>query len=124
MSTKTSFFLSQEDLDRIRTRYAKFNQPWQQCEVDELKAMSADNVSIPEMADQLQRTPNSIRMKLKALDLYTPKPAARAWAEDEECQLTDMYNSGVSFDEMSERLNRSKRAIVSRLVLLRMNLFN
>ena len=121
---KSSFFLSPEDYNRIRSRYSKFNEPWQSSEVDELKAMYEDKRPLQEMADQLQRTPNSIKMKLKSLGLYTPAPAAKPWTEEDENLLVSMYSNGIPFEEMATRLSRTEGAIISRLVRLRMSLFN
>ena len=117
-------FLSMEDFNRIKSQYAKFNEPWQSSEIEELKSMSADGVPIQTIANQLQRTPSSVKMKLISLGLYTPKPAPAPWTEEEENNLVAMYNDGVPFEEMAEKSNRTVNAVVSRLVRLRVNLFN
>ncbi|MBO4566572.1 MAG: hypothetical protein J5695_05040 [Bacteroidales bacterium] len=117
-------FLSMEDFNRIKSQYSKFNEPWQSSEIEELKNMKADDVPIQAIAQQLQRTPGSIRMKLKSLGLYTPRPAAVPWTEEDENRLVAMYSDGIPFEEMAETIGRSVTAIISRLVRLRMNLFN
>ena len=113
-----------EDFNRIKSQYSKFNEPWQSSEIEELKNMKADDVPIQAIAQQLQRTPGSIRMKLKSLGLYTPRPAAVPWTEEDENRLVAMYSDGIPFEEMAETIGRSVTAIISRLVRLRMNLFN
>ncbi len=121
---RSTSFLSQEEFDRIKGQYAKFNEPWETTEVEELKAMAADQIPIEEIAVQLQRTPNSVKMKLKALGLYFPKPAPNAWTNDEESKLIELYSKDIPFEEIAEELGRSINAVVSRLVRLRIHLFN
>lgn len=121
---RTTCFLPQEEYDRIKSQYAKFNESWQSSEVEELKSMAEDGVPLGNIAIQLQRTPNSIKMKLRSLGLYTPKPSARPWTSADEEKLISMYNDDVPFEEMAQEFNRSVTAIISRLVRLRVKLFN
>lgn len=123
-SSRSTYFLAPEEFARIKSQYSKFNEPWQSSEVEELKTMNADSVPIQAIADQLQRTPNSIKMKLKSLGLYVPRAAPAPWTEEDEDRLVAMYNSGVPFEDMAEKTGRSVSAVVSRLVRLRINLFN
>ena len=88
---RTTCFLSQEAFDRIKSNYSKFNEPWQDSEIEELKTMAADQVPFEQIANQLQRTPNSVKMKLKSLGLYTPKPMPGTWRSDDEARLIEMY---------------------------------
>ena len=120
---RTTCFLPQEQFDVIKSQYANFNEPWRPDEIEELKAMSSDGVSIKDMASQLQRTPNSIKMKLKALGLYVPPAPSKTWSEDDEKRLITMYNDGIPFESIGKELGRTEKAVVSRLVHLRMNLF-
>lgn len=117
------FFLPQAEYERLKSLYPKFNEPWQAAEIDELKAMYNDGISIREISEQLGRTQKSIRLKLIALGLYEPKPSPKAWTEEDEKLLVRMYNEDLSFKEMSDTLGRSEGAIVSRLVRLRVKLF-
>ena len=75
------------------------------------------------MAEQLQRTPSSVRMKLKALGLYSPKPMMPRWTEEDDKLVVQMYDQGVTFEDMAQHFNRSPKAIVARLVNLRVKLF-
>ena len=120
---RTTLFLSQEAFERLKARYPKLNEPWQGADVEELKAMAADKVPLAAMSEQLGRTPNSLRIKLKSLGLYEPAASPRLWTEEDEKLLVEMYNQGVSFEDMAAHFGRSVRALVSRLVLLRMKLF-
>ncbi|MBO4476609.1 MAG: hypothetical protein J5737_07815 [Bacteroidales bacterium] len=113
-----------EEYNRIKSQYSKFNEPWQSSEVDELKTMAADNVPVGDIAMQLQRTPNSVKMKLKSLGLYTAKPASKPWSNDDEAKLVQLYNNDVPFEDMAQEFGRSVGAIISRLVQLRVKLFN
>lgn len=124
MPGRKTAFLPQEEFDRIRSNYSRFNEPWLKEEVEELKSMAADNVSHEQMSEQLQRTPNSIRLKLKALGLYTPKPAQPRWTEEDDRLVVQMYDQGVSFEDMAKHFNRSEKAIVARLVNLRVRIFD
>lgn len=124
MPGRNTAFLSQEQFDQIRTTYSRFNEPWLEEEVDELKAMAADGVSRQDMATQLQRTPNSVQMKLKSLGLYVPQPMPPRWSKEDDKKVVDMYNQGLSFNEMSTELGRSVNAIIAHLILLRVKVFN
>lgn len=121
---RTTCFLPQEEYDRIKSQYAKFNEPWQSSEVDELKTMATDCIPLGDIAIQLQRTPNSVKMKLRSLGLYTPRPASRPWSADDEAKLIRMYNDDVPFEEIAGEFGRSVKAVISRLVQLRVKLFN
>lgn len=121
---RTTCFLPQEEYDRIKSQYAKFNEPWQSSEVDELKTMATDCIPLGNIAIQLQRTPNSVKMKLRSLGLYTPRPASRPWSADDEAKLIRMYNDDVPFEEIAGEFGRSVKAVISRLVQLRVKLFN
>ena len=123
-NNRTTCFLPIEEYNRIKSQYAKFNEPWQSSEVDELKTMTADGIPLGNIALQLQRTPNSVKMKLRSLGLYTPKPASKPWSTDDEAKLVQLYNDDVPFDQIAEVFGRSVRAIISRLVYLRVKLFN
>lgn len=123
MPGRNTAFLPQEQFDLIRSRYSRFNEPWLKEEVEELTSMAAENVSHEQMAEQLQRTPSSVRMKLKALGLYSPKPMMPRWTEEDDKLVVQMYDQGVTFEDMAQHFNRSPKAIVARLVNLRVKLF-
>lgn len=123
-ANRTTCFLPIEEYNRIKSQYAKFNEPWQSSEVEELRMMTTDGIPLGNIALQLQRTPNSVKMKLRSLGLYTPKPASKPWSTDDETKLVQLYNDDVPFDQIAEVCGRSVRAIISRLVYLRVKLFN
>ena len=114
-----SIFLTPEQYGDLKGRYAKFNEPWTADEVDELRRMAADGVPRAEMAEQLGRTPNAIRMKLQSLGLYVPKPAAKPWTPLDDDALVKLYREGASFTTLSATFNRSENAILSSLIRLR-----
>ena len=117
-----SFFLSPEQYEALKGRYAKFNEPWTTDEVDELRRMAADGLPRPAMAEQLGRSPNAIRMKLQSLGLYVPKPAAKPWTPLDDEALVKQYREGASFAALAATFGRSENAIISRLVRLRAGL--
>ena len=114
-----SVFLSPDQYNDLKGRYAKFNEPWTPDEVEELRRMAADGVPRAEMSEQLGRTPNAIRMKLQSLGLYTPKPAAKPWTDLDDDALVKLYREGASFTTLANTFNRSENAILKRLILLR-----
>ena len=124
MPNRSTAFLPQEKFDQIRATYARFNEPWLPSEVDELKAMAAENVTEEDMAAQLQRTPSSIRLKLKSLGLYVAKPAPARWSEEDDEMLVELFKNGSSPESLAERFGRSLRAVIYRLVQHRMNVFD
>ena len=114
-----SIFLTPEQYGDLKGRYAKFNEPWTADEVDELRRMAADGVPRAEMAEQLGRTPNAIRMKLQSLGLYVPKPAAKPWTPLDDDALVKLYRDGASLTTLAATCGRSDNAILKRLILLR-----
>ena len=114
-----SFFLSPEQFADLKSRYAKFNEPWTAEEAEELRQMAADGVTRADMAAQLGRSPNAIKMKLQSLGLYVPKPAAKPWTPEDEHALVKLYRDGVSFAELAAVFGRTEGAILRRLILLR-----
>ena len=114
-----TLFLSPEQYDNLRGRYAKFNEPWTADELDELRRMAADGVPRAEMSEQLGRTPNAIKMKLQSLGLYVPKPAAKPWTDLDDDALVKLYREGASFTTLAATFSRSENAILSRLIRLR-----
>ena len=114
-----SFFLSPEQYADLKGRYAKFNEPWTADEAEELRQMAADGLARAEMATQLGRSPNAIKMKLQSLGLYVPKPAAKPWTPEDEHSLVKLYRDGVPFAELATVFGRTEGAILRRLILLR-----
>lgn len=114
-----SIFLSPDQYNDLKGRYAKFNEPWTADEVDELRRMAADGVPRTEISEQLGRTPNAIRMKLQSLGLYIPKPAAKPWTDLDDDALVKLYREGASFTTLAATFNRSENAILKRLIRLR-----
>ena len=114
-----SFFLSPEQFADLKSRYAKFNEPWTAEEAEELRQMAADGVTRADMAAQLGRSPNAIKMKLQSLGLYVPKPAAKPWTPEDERLLVKLYREGISFAELASVFGRTEGAILSRLIRLR-----
>ena len=102
MPGRKTAFLPQEEFDRIRSNYSRFNEPWLKEEVEELKSMAADNVSHEQMS----------------------KPAQPRWTEEDDRLVVQMYDQGVSFEDMAKHFNRSEKAIVARLVNLRVRIFD
>ena len=84
--------------------------------------MAEMNLSHAQMASDLGRSANSIKMKLKAMGLYIPKPSPRPWTEEEDRCLVGLYLEGLSFQDLAATFNRSENAVISRLVRLRAGL--
>ena len=114
-----SFFLTPEQYDALKGRYAKFNEPWTEEETEELRQMAADGVPRADMSQQLGRSPNAVKMKLQSLGLYVAKPAARPWTPADEAELVRRYREGAAFATLAAAFGRTERAILSRLIRLR-----
>ena len=117
-----SFFLTPEQYGELKGRYAKFNEPWAEGEVDELRSMAADGLPQKVMSEQLGRSPGAIKMKLQSLGLYVPKPAAKPWTSLDEETLVKQYREGASIAALAAAFNRTENAILRRLILLRAGL--
>lgn len=114
-----TFFLSPDRYETLKGRYAKFNEPWTDDETDELRRMAADGVPRADMSRQLGRSPNAVKMKLRSLGLYVPKPAGRPWSADDDASLVRRYLAGASFATLASAFNRTENAVIARLVRLR-----
>lgn len=121
---RSTYFLPQEQFDEIKKKYPKFNEPWTEEDEDVLFDLTEQKATQKQMSETLGRTTRSIKMKLMELGLYEKKASARSWTENEERKLVDLYNDGVDFENIALELGRSVNAVVSRLVRLRINLFN
>ena len=75
-------------------------------DIEELKKMASDELPVGAMAGQLGRTPNSVRMRLKAMGLWTPRPASKAWNKEDEAALVEGYEAGASFEDLAEQFGR------------------
>ena len=117
-----STLLTPEHYSEIKSRYPRFNEPWTEEEEDDLREQFYCDFTLDQMAGHPGRTPNSIKMKLKALGLYVPKPAPRPWSEDDDRELVELYCEGSSFEELAMIFGRSENAVISRLVRLRAGL--
>ena len=115
-------FLTPEKDGELKTRYPRFNEAWTQEETEDLIEMFNCELTQAEMSTHLGRTPNSVKMKLKALGLYTPRPAPRPWTPEDDALLVELYRQDVPYPELAETFDRSERAILSRLVRLRAGL--
>ena len=114
-----STFLTPEHYGEIKSLYPRFNEPWTEEEVEELRDLFDAEFTPVEMAGHLGRTPNSVKMKLKALGLYIPKPAPRPWTKEDDERLLQMYFQDCDFEDIAGLLGRTQNAIFSRLVRLR-----
>ena len=122
MSGRT-LFLAPEEYARLKEKYPKFNEPWAEDEDEELRRMAGDGIPLLQMAEQLQRSQNSVRLRLQKLGLWTPRPAARPWSPAEEEMLVQLYMAGSPFDEISATTGRTVNAVISRLVKLHLARF-
>lgn len=117
-----SFFLTPEQYADLKGRYAKFNEPWTSEETEELRQMAVDGVSRAEMSAQLGRSPGSVKLKLRSLGLYVPKPAARPWTAEDDAALVKRYCEGDAIATLAAAFGRTENAILRRLILLRAGL--
>ena len=123
MPNRKTCFLPDEEFAKMRALYARFNEPWTKDEVEELKEMVAADVPLADIAAHIQRTPNSLKIKLQSLGLLVKQPAPKPWTPEEDDEVVKLYNDGESFPAMAEHFGRTERAIIARLVKLRADLF-
>lgn len=120
---RSTYFLPQEEFDKIKEKYPKFNEPWTSDDENALYELTERKATRKEMSETLGRSPRSVKMKLMELGLYEKSKSARSWSEDEEQKLVAFYKDGVDLENIALELGRSVNAIVSRLVRLRINIF-
>ena len=114
--------LTPEKYGELKTRYPRFNEPWSDEETKELEEMYSYDLAFSDMAEHLGRTTNSIRMKLKAMGLYTPKASPRPWTAEDDKRLVALYLENQSFQDLAGISGRSENAVITRLVRLRAGL--
>ena len=54
--------LTPEKYGELKTRYPRFNEPWSQEETEYLREMAGMDYPHSQMATELERSPNSIKM--------------------------------------------------------------
>lgn len=123
MENRSTYFLPKERFDEIRQKYPKFNEPWSNEEVNTLVEMCAHNTSKKEMSIVLGRSPKSVKLKLLEMGLLKKSKAGKQWTKKEDQLLMQGYSEGMSFLDMAETFQISVEEIITRLVNLRMNIF-
>ena len=81
---------------------------WKYEELELLKELVSDNLSINEIASKLNRTPAAIENKIKRENLDYAE--VKRWTKEEEYLLEQMWNE-YNINIISKKLNRSKSAI-------------
>lgn len=121
MINRQTYFLPEEKFQEIKQKYPKFNEPWTEDEVANLIDISLRHKKTREIAQELGRSPKSVRLKMMELGLY--KKRTREWTKKDDEQLLSYYQEGRSFIDMCNKFDTTIESVVRRLVFLRLDIF-
>lgn len=105
------------------SRYGKSGSPWATNEEREAVRLFKQGKSINDIANILSREPAAIAHRLIELNIIgygNTYEEGRFWGNGEIQQLTKEYSEGKTIEEMAETHDRSKNAILHRLLKLRL----
>lgn len=90
--------------------------PWTIDEIEILKDLWHDfDISILDISKKINRSERAIKDKARELELGTRKPNTKLWTSHEVGILKEMWDDcDVSVLDISEKLNRSERAIIQK----------
>lgn len=87
---------------------------WTEEEVEQLKSMVADSKSNKYMAEQLGKSSDSIRLKLKSMGMKADSQVKK-WTDENVKQLLELADSGLTNNEIGIKINRNKRDVGAKL---------
>ena len=89
--------------------------PWSKADSDRLVVAWNDGRNVLEMAKELERTPYAIYCRLENFGLIGPDEEIRQWSREDTRELFRMLDMKATVAEMSERFDRTEKAIEARL---------
>ena len=91
---------------------------WTRQEDNRLIEAWHEGMRITEIAQELKRTPNAIRSRLKKNGLLETAPDIAPWTEEDTRQLFRMVDRKCTLKEMAEHFGRTEKAMEARLFYL------
>ena len=92
---------------------------WSIEELEELKELVASGKPTNEIAKQLDRTENSIQLKMRKLNITSPNLSKRKWTKEDTQLLIDWWGDH-SMENIAKKLNRSVSSIKNKAFLLKL----
>lgn len=120
MNNRQTFFLPEDKFQEIKQKYPKFNEPWTEEEISNLIDISLRHKKTREIAEELGRSPKSVRLKMMELGLYQKR--TREWTKEEDELLRFYYRDGASLIDICRKFDTTIESVVRRLVFLRMDI--
>lgn len=104
----TYYNLSAEQMDKIKERACRFNEPWSQEERDAVVSQFQHGRSVEEIARLQGRTANAIRIKLVQAGEIAPHLSRRGkeWTDAETERLGRFYSQGYPVEACAKMLGR------------------
>ena len=97
---------------------------WSEVEDQNLYSMLKKGMKIKDIAEVLDRTPDSVtKRKIRKgwtefMDESLPAKFRNQWTEDEDDRLMNLVNQGMTQNEISDVLGRSRKAVAYRYAVL------
>lgn len=113
-----TFYLSDEQLEKIQAVSQRFNLPWTPEERNAVNELFRDGKRVDEIARLQGRTVNAIRIKLIQAGEIASYLSRRnqPWTLEEADRLGRFYSQGYSLAECAKLSGRLNREIVDKLV--------
>ena len=114
----TYYNMSAEQMDRIKERAGRFNEPWSKEERDAVVSQFQNGRSVEEIARLQGRTANAIRIKLVQAGEIAPYLSRRGkdWTDAEIERLGRFYSQGYPVEACAKMLGRLRNETAEKLV--------
>ena len=114
----TYYNMSAEQMDRIKERAGRFNEPWSKEERDAVVSQFQNGRSVEEIARLQGRTANAIRIKLVQAGEIAPYLSRRGkdWTDAETERLGRFYSQGYPVEACAKMLGRLRNETAEKLV--------
>ena len=113
----TYYNMSEEQMDRIKEKAGRFNEPWSNQEREAVVSQFQNGRSIEEIARVQGRTANAIRIKLVQAGEIAPYLSRRGkdWTDEETERLGRFYSQGYPVEACAKMLGRLRNEVAEKL---------
>lgn len=108
----------QEYMKQARVQFPQFNAPWRRNDTDQLRQRFRAGERIGDIAADLQRSPNGVRMKLMGMGEifgYLGRDG-QDWTDTEDERLCRFFSQGYDAQEIAQLLGRRKKDVKARFL--------
>ena len=114
----TYYNMTAEQIEAIRQKAGRFNEPWTKEEKEAVIAQFQDGKSVEQIALMQGRTNNAIRIKLIQAGEIAPHLSQKdkPWTEEEVERLGRFYSQGYPLAGCANYLGRLRRDVEEKLI--------